>query len=389
MIDEIQNRDGPVSFLDHLMEEIPQMDFGKEATAEEIKEVLGEESEEEDDEEEEENDKKDTEEEKKNDNNKEEENKSDSKEEEKKSDDKKEEKKSDDKKEEKKSDDKKKEKKSDDKKEEKKLDVITEEEENDKEENSKVEENKKTVEQTTQAESKPNETTNNEPTEASGEKKKKRKRKKKLPSISEEKSETPSEDIFVPVPEKLYIAVIGYEKSGKSSFVKKYTKNLYDRVYIKTEEVLENKDRLFLYKDKNIQLVIIDTPPIPKHGTCQIVQEQISRAHIIIYVCDITEDDSLFKIKLNFTNFDFKPKSVIVIIGNCIDKISKFSGINKKNLIEYCKENKLLLNFVSCAKNTATDIENIVEKKIIPRYFELYDKTIDTSLPNQNTQSNI
>ena len=36
MIDEIQNRDGPVSFLDHLMEEIPQMDFGKEATAEEI-----------------------------------------------------------------------------------------------------------------------------------------------------------------------------------------------------------------------------------------------------------------------------------------------------------------------------------------------------------------
>ena len=372
MIDEIQNRDGPVSFLDHLMEEIPQMDFGKEATAEEIKEVLGEESEEEDDEEEEEeNDKKDTEEEKKSDN-KEEEKKSDSKEEE-----------------EKKSNNKEEEKKSDDKKEEKKLDVITEEEENDKEENEKVEENKKTVEQTTQAESKPNETTNNESTEASGEKKKKRKRKKKLPSISEEKSETPSEDIFVPIPEKLYIAVIGYEKSGKSSFVKKYTKNLYDRVYIKTEEVLENKDRLFLYKDKNIQLVIIDTPPIPKHGTCQIVQEQISRAHIIIYVCDITEDDSLFKIKLNFTNFDFKPKSVIAIIGNCIDKISKFSGINKKNLIEYCKENKFLLNFVSCAKNTATDIENIVEKKIIPRYFELYDKTIDTSLPNQNTQSNI
>ena len=144
-------------------------------------------------------------------------------------------------------------------------------------------------------------------------------------------------------------------------------------MYVKTEEVLENKDRLFLYKDKNIQLVIIDTPPIPKHGTCQIVQEQISRAHIIIYVCDITEDDSLFKIKLNFTNFDFKPKSVIAIIGNCIDKISKFSGINKKNLVEYCNENKLLLNFISCAKNTATDIENIVEKRIIPRYFELYD----------------
>ena len=245
--------------------------------------------------------------------------------------------------------------------------MITEEEENDKEE-----ENKKTIEQTTQAESKPNETTNNESTEPS-KKKKKRKRKKKLPSISEEKSETPSEDIFVPIPEKLFIAVIGYEKSGKSSFVKKYTKNLYDRVYVKTEEVLENKDRLFLYKDKNIQLVIIDTPPIPKHGTCQIVQEQISRAHIIIYVCDITEDDSLFKIKLNFTNFDFKPKSVIAIIGNCIDKISKFSGINKKNLVEYCNENKLLLNFISCAKNTATDIENIVEKRIIPRYFELYD----------------
>ena len=281
MIDEIQNRDGPVSFLDHLMEEIPQMDFGKEATAEEIKEVLGEESEEEDDEEEEkENDKQ--------------ENNTD------------EEKKSDDKEEEKKSDDKEEEKKREDKKEEKKLDVITEEEENDKEE-----ENKKTIEQT-QAESKPNETTNNESTEPSGEKKKKRKRKKKLPSISEEKSETPSEDIFVPIPEKLFIAVIGYEKSGKSSFVKKYTKNLYDRVYVKTEEVLENKDRLFLYKDKNIQLVIIDTPPIPKHGTCQIVQEQISRAHIIIYVCDITEDDSLFKIKLNFTNFDFKPKSVIL-----------------------------------------------------------------------------
>ena len=93
----------------------------------------------------------------------------------------------------------------------------------------------------------------------------------------------------------------------------------------------------------------------------------------IIYVCDITEDDSLFKIKLNFTNFDFKPKSVIAIIGNCIDKISKFSGINKKNLVEYCNENKLLLNFISCAKNTATDIENIVEKRIIPRYFELYD----------------
>ena len=342
MIDEIQNRDGPVSFLDHLMEEIPQMDFGKEATAEEIKEVLGEESEEEDDEEEEkENDKQE--------NNTEEE------------------KKSDDKEEEKKSDDKEEEKKSEDKKEEKKLDVITEEEENDKEE-----ENKKTIKQTTQAESKPNETTNNESTEPS-KKKKKRKRKKKLPSISEEKSETPSEDIFVPIPEKLFIAVIGYEKSGKSSFVKKYTKNLYDRVYVKTEEVLENKDRLFLYKDKNIQLLIIDTPPIPKHGTCQIVQEQISRAHIIIYVCDITEDDSLFKIKLNFTNFDFKPKSVIAIIGNCIDKISKFSGINKKNLVEYCNENKLLLNFISCAKNTATDIENIVEKRIIPRYFELYD----------------
>ena len=359
MIDEIQNRDGPVSFLDHLMEEIPQMDFGKEATAEEIKEVLGEESEEEDDEEEEkENDKQE--------NNTEEE------------------KKCDDKEEEKKSDDKEEEKKSEDKKEEKKLDVITEEEENDKEE-----ENKKTIEQTTQAESKPNETTNNESTEPSGEKKKKRKRKKKLPSISEEKSETPSEDIFVPIPEKLFIAVIGYEKSGKSSFVKKYTKNLYDRVYVKTEEVLENKDRLFLYKDKNIQLVIIDTPPIPKHGTCQIVQEQISRAHIIIYVCDITEDDSLFKIKLNFTNFDFKPKSVIAIIGNCIDKISKFSGINKKNLVEYCNENKLLLNFISCAKNTATDIENIVEKRIIPRYFELYDKSIDTSLPNPSTQPNI
>ena len=346
------------------------MDFGKTATPEEIKEVLNENEEEEGEEEEEEEVEKDKEndnkEEPKEDNKKEGEDKEENKD--KKEDNKKE---NTDNKEEKQNNN---EKQEEDKKEKK--------EEVKKENNNTPANNEAPTEgntqktsniQTTQAETTPNSQPTNQTEGKENKPKKKKKSKKKLALIEEEKSEA-SVDIFIPNPETLFIAVIGYEKSGKTSFIRKYAKNLFDKMYVKTIGVIENKDRLYLHKDKNIQLVLIDTPPIPKNGTCEIVQEQISRSHIIIYIYDITEEDALFKIRLNFTNFDFKPKQIVAIIGNNIDKISKFSGENKALIINYCNEKKMLCDFISCAKSKTEEIENLVEKKIINYYFEKYDK---------------
>ena len=45
---------------------------------------------------------------------------------------------------------------------------------------------------------------------------------------------------FSPSPTEIIICVIGEQKNGKTSFIKKYTRNVFEEIYKKTENILFN-----------------------------------------------------------------------------------------------------------------------------------------------------
>ena len=180
---------------------------------------------------------------------------------------------------------------------------------------------------------------------------------------------------FSPTPSEIIICVIGEEKNGKTSFIKKYTRNVFEEIYKKTEnidtydEVEANYD-----DDKNIKLIILDTPPLNDRKNIQLIQENgINKSHIILYIVDINDEYADFKVKLTLQNYEFSQKQIVAIIGNKSDKVSIFSKKNKDTLGGFCSLKKFFFEILSCQDTPQNEIENFVNEKIINEYFKLYN----------------
>ena len=216
-------------------------------------------------------------------------------------------------------------------------------------------------------------------------KKKKSKKKDKMKELMELKVESPpyvdqikrykypkknnnteNKLVFSSLPSELILCIIGDQKSGKTSFIRKYTKNEFEEAYQKTEKI-ENYDEIEAEIDeKKIKLVILDTPPLTIRKNIKIIQEEgINKSHIIIYIVDINDEHAEFKVRLLSQIFEFNEKHIIVIIGNKTDKISNYSTKNKEFIDDYCYIKKYIFNAISCANTTKDELENFVNETII------------------------
>jgi len=178
---------------------------------------------------------------------------------------------------------------------------------------------------------------------------------------------------FSPSPSELIICVIGEEKNGKTSFIKKYTRNVFEEIYKKTENIDTYDEAEAEYDSKKIKLTILDTPPLNDRKKTKIIQDNgINKSHVIFYIVDINDEYADFKVKLTMQNFDFNEKQIIAVIGNKSDKVSIFSKKNKDTLGILCSLRKYIFEIISCQDTPKNEIENFINEKIIKEYFRLY-----------------
>ena len=177
---------------------------------------------------------------------------------------------------------------------------------------------------------------------------------------------------FPPTPAEITLCVIGEEKNGKTSFIKKYTRNVFEQTYKKTEEIDTYDEIEVEYDSKKIKLNIIDTPPLNQRKYTNLIQENINKSHIIFYIVDINDEYADFKVKLTMQNFEFNEKQIIVIIGNKSDKVSIFAKKNKDSFGLFCSVRKYIFEIISCQDKPKNEIENFINEKIIKEYFRLY-----------------
>ena len=196
---------------------------------------------------------------------------------------------------------------------------------------------------------------------------------KKYKYPKKEIQEKPEID-FSPTPAEIILCVIGEEKNGKSSFIKKYTRNVFEQTYKKTEEIDTYDNIEAEYENKKIKLNIIDTPPLNKRKYTNLIQENINKSHIIFYVIDINDEYADFKVKLTMQNFEFNEKQIIVILGNKSDKVSIFAKKNKDTFEGYCSLRKYIFEIISCQDKPKNELENFMNNKVIKEYFYLYGK---------------
>ena len=180
------------------------------------------------------------------------------------------------------------------------------------------------------------------------------------------------EKIFVPKPSKLIITVIGSEETGKTTLLKKYIKKEFVHEHTPTDSISFFEGKNYFNKGKKVPLCFVDTPPIPHQNNFPIVQDQILKSHIIIYVLDLSEEDPLFTLHLNLLNIQFYKKQIIAVIGNKEDKIPP-NEIVKRGVKEYCSFKGYLCFFYSCFKYKHDSAKHLIDKKIIKKYFDMYN----------------
>ena len=193
----------------------------------------------------------------------------------------------------------------------------------------------------------------------------------KYPKKAKEEEEK-NKLIFSPSPDELVLCIIGEEKNGKTSFIKKYTRNTFDQVYKQTEEI-DTYDEIETEIDsKKIKLKILDTPALNIKKNIKLIQEKgINQSHIIIYIMDINDEYGEMKVRLMSQSFEFNEKQIMVVIGNKSDKIPIFATRNKESIGDFCYFRKIIFEVISCADTQKNEIEKFVNDKIIKEYLSL------------------
>jgi GTPase SAR1 family protein len=180
-----------------------------------------------------------------------------------------------------------------------------------------------------------------------------------------------NELVFFPLPEQLIMCVIGDEKTGKTSFIRKYMSDVFEEAYQKTEKI-ENDENETEIDSKQIKIKILDTPALTNKKYIKLIQEEaINKSHIIIYIIDINDEYAEFKVKLIPQVFDFNDKHIIVVIGNKSDKVSIYSSKNREAIWDYCDIRKFIFKTISCSDMSKNEIEDFMNSKVIKEYLTL------------------
>ena len=177
---------------------------------------------------------------------------------------------------------------------------------------------------------------------------------------------------FPSKPQELIFCILGEEKTGKTSFIKKYTRNVFEEISEKTEAIKDYDIETEAYSQK-FKIKILDTPPLTKRKYLKTIQEDaINKSHIIFYIVDIGDENAEFKVRLFPQSFIFNYKQIIVVIGNKSDKVSIFSKDNMDKIDEYCYENNYIFYGMSCANTDKEEIEKFINERVFRKYFILF-----------------
>ena len=178
--------------------------------------------------------------------------------------------------------------------------------------------------------------------------------------------------VFTPSPAELTMCIIGEEKTGKTSFVRKYKLNNFEEDYQKTEKVEESEIDIEV-DSKKIKFKIIDTPSLNVRKNVKMIQQDgINKSHIVVYIMDINDEYAEFKVRLMTQSLEFNEKQIIVVIGNKADKVSFFSSRNREAIEDYCSVKRFLFGVISCGNTTQKEIEDFINDKIINAYLSLF-----------------
>ncbi len=186
---------------------------------------------------------------------------------------------------------------------------------------------------------------------------------------------------------EIKVIVIGEEKSGKTSLIDKYTKDTFSKNYLKTNFIKENKETVYNNDGKDIQVIIIDTPPLPKGENSDLIQEEIYKSHCIIYIANLTHEIPTLPLTLTFKIYNFNEKQCILVLGNKKDIKKNIVKTNIQNLKNFCKDNHYMFDTISCKEDSKDDITHIIDKKLFEVYFNKYEGYVTES--SINSQSNI
>ena len=173
---------------------------------------------------------------------------------------------------------------------------------------------------------------------------------------------------FSPSPTELTMCVLGDENTGKTSFVRKYTRNNFEEAHQKTEKIEEDEIDIEV-NSKKIKLKIIDTPPLSDIKNIKMIQKDgINKSHIVLYIVDINDEYAEFKVRLMMQSLEFNEKQIIGVIGNKSDKVSFFASKNREAIYDYCSIRRYMFEVISCGNTTQKEIENMINDKIIKEY---------------------
>ena len=153
---------------------------------------------------------------------------------------------------------------------------------------------------------------------------------------------------------KFKIIVVGETRVGKTSLIKRYTKNQFGGVYLTTVGI-DFQDKIIEIEDKKVKLQIWDTAGQERFRNVAKNYFQSTRGFLLVF--DITDHESFEKLDFWIEQIKNNAPSNVksVLVGNKSD-LANQRKVNEEEIEAFAKENNLKYYEVS-----AKEGKNVVE----------------------------
>ena len=177
---------------------------------------------------------------------------------------------------------------------------------------------------------------------------------------------------------KYKIMVLGESRVGKTSLIKRYTKDQFGGVYLTTVG-MDFQDKIIELEDKKVRLQVWDTAGQERFRN--VTKSYFQSSHGLLVVYDITDKESFEKINFWMENIknNAPEKAKLILVGNKCDLANE-----RKVTIEY-GENKARNYNIKFFESSAKDgtnvneifeelVKQIIEGKTKEEIFQKYGK---------------
>ena len=149
--------------------------------------------------------------------------------------------------------------------------------------------------------------------------------------------------------------VVGETKVGKTSLIKRYTKNEFGGVYLSTVR-MDFQDKIIEIEDKKVRLQIWDTAGQERFRN--VTKSYFQSAHGFVVVYDISDKESFSKISfwINYIKNYAAENSKIILVGNKNDLHSE-RHVSIEEGENYAK--KLNIKFFEACAKEGTNVNEL------------------------------